>query len=244
MKLKKKIILGFLSIGFLLFLSGVISTVELVRFNRATYAQLQLNRTNIALSKEMLDAVQEQNTVLLMRVADTTSSPLYDSLIMINRAMFNATLDKAKAEFANYPRWADLHTASEEYRELVDNISDTLTIQWFSKVYKTSYYKLTNSIKEFMIDTQQQIVEYTSKLEGNAYRATMVAIIALMAGLILIVLFYYMINSYLVKPILLVQNALSRYLKVGLAFDVSLTANDEISELRDDISRLIQSNRK
>lgn len=243
MGIKRKIILGFLSIGALLLLSGIISTIELIRFNRSTYHQLELNRTNIELSKDMLDAVQEQNTVLLMRVTDS-ATVFYDSLLNVNRRQFNAAFDKAVASFPKYTNWQHIRDAQIDYNNIISTVTDTTTIKWFSKVYKTSYYKLTNSIKEYMVGTQQQIIEYTAKLEESAYRATMVGIIALAAGVLLILLFYYMIQNYIVLPVLSIQKALARHLKTNLPYDVQVTTKDEINQLSEDIARLIQNSKK
>lgn len=243
MGIKRKIILGFLSIGSLLLLSGIISTIELIRFNRSTYHQLELNRTNIELSKDMLDAVQELNTVLLMRVTDS-ATVFYDSLLNVNRRQFKSAFEKAIASFPEYSNWQTIREAEVQYNNFVCSVTDTTTIGWFSKVYKTSYYTLTNSIKEFMVGTQQQIVEYTAKLEESAYRATMVGIIALAAGVIIILMFYYMIRNYIVTPVLCIQKALARYLKSNLPYDVQVTTKDEINQLSQDIARLIQNSKK
>lgn len=243
MGIKRKIILGFVSIGSLLFLSGIISTMELVRFNRSTYELLDLNRTNIELSKEMLDAVQEQNTAVLVNITDTTRTH-HDEMLAVSRSQFNNALDRVSQSFSDYPKLQSLKDASANYNNTIDNIADSVTVEWFSKVYKTSYYNLTNSIKEFMVGTQQQIIEYTSALERNAYRATMVGIIALAAGLLLVVLFYYMINKFFISPTLTIQRSLSLYLKTNITFDVPISSKDEITTLRDDILRLIQNTKK
>lgn len=243
MGIKRKILLGFISIGVLLFLSGIISTLELVRFNHSTSQLLDRNRTNIELSKEMLDAVQEQNTALLMNITESTHT-MHDSVLLVSRVQFEKALDRASRTFFDSPKIEQLREANNQYNQVVKNIADTINVEWFSQVYKTSYYNLTNNIKEFMVGTQQQIIEYTAELESNAYRATMVGIIALAAGLILIVMFYYMINRFFIAPVIAMQNSLSRHLKLHTTFDVPLSAKDEIMTLRDDISKVIENTKK
>lgn len=243
MGIKRKILLGFISIGALLFLSGIISTLELVRFNRMTHNLLDRNRTNIELSKEMLDAVQGQNTALLMNITDSTHSA-YDSVLLASRIMFEKALTKATEAFADSPKLLQLKEANRQYNQVVINIADTITVKWFSQIYKTSYLKLTNSIKEFMVGTQQQIIEYTAALEENAYRATMVGIIALAAGLLLIIIFYYLINRFFISPVLSMQRSIAMHIKLGTAFDVEITSKDEIMALKEDINRVIEKSKR
>ena len=47
MGIKNKIRLGFITIGILLFLSGIISSLELTRFNRATHNLLSKSQGSI-----------------------------------------------------------------------------------------------------------------------------------------------------------------------------------------------------
>lgn len=243
MGIKRKILLGFISIGSLLFLSGIISTLELIRFNNSTHELLDKNRTNIELSRQMLDAVQEQNTALLMNITDSTHVS-HDSILLASRKMFAQSLEKAEANFADSPRLVQLKLANEQYNRVVIDIADTITVEWFSQIYKTSYYKLTNSIKEFMVGTQQQIIEYTAALEENAYRATMVGIIALAACFLLIVMFYYLINRFFISPVLAMQTRLEQHLKLGVTFDVQVNTDDEIKLLAQNITRVIEKSKR
>lgn len=243
MGIKRKIVIGFISIGTLLFLSGIISTFELVRFNRATAVILERSRSTIELSKDMLDAVQEQNTALLMSVTDSLTST-YDSIIEASRVEFNRAFTQARITMAGSPKLTQLAQANDYYNSIVAQINDTVTIDWFSKVYKTSYFNLTHSIKEFMVAAQGQIIEFTAELEESAYRATMVGIIALAAGLLLIVMFYFMINHFVIYPTLEIQRGLHKHLNSRIPFDVPITTNDELLTLKQDISQLIEHSRK
>ncbi|MEG1606992.1 MAG: hypothetical protein RR931_04730 [Mucinivorans sp.] len=237
MGIKRKIVLGFISIGSLLFLSGLISSAELLRLNRSTYQILQHSTLSIELSKRMLDAVQEQNTSLLMCVTDTTK--LYDSLLQTAGHEFDRALSEAQAQIKNSP---DLHKITEAniyYNNVVSQRGDSVTLEWFSQIYKTPYYNLTHSIKEFMVSTQRNIVAYTQQLENNAYRASMVGIIALAGGVLLMMLFYFVLNRFFVTPILAINRAVHNNLNQNIPFDVKVDTKDEISELNDNIGQII-----
>ena len=63
--LRKRVMVGFLSIVCLLFFSGMVSFVELSHLSRDTGEILKANMRNIELAKEMLDAAHEQNVALI-----------------------------------------------------------------------------------------------------------------------------------------------------------------------------------
>lgn len=248
MGIKHKIQLGFLAIGALLLLSGIISSLELTRFNRTTYELLDRSRQNINLSKQMLDAAQEQNTALLLSITDSSSDALYDSLYATNGRDFEKAVAAAQMNARSSNRsMAEIQAivdASRYYNSIVSQLSDSVSIEWFSQVYKTSYSSLTNAIKDFMVVTQHDILNFTVMLQQKAYRATMVAIISLGAGLMLMLLFYYIINVFFIKPILRIDRALGNHLNSHAPFEVKINSRDEILSLRQHISQLIDSIKK
>ena len=87
MGIRQKIRLGFFALGLLLFFSGLMSYFELNKLSNSTRNMLDASLKNMELSKEMLDAVQDQNTALLQIMV--TGSAEYDSLLFAGRAKFD-----------------------------------------------------------------------------------------------------------------------------------------------------------
>lgn len=244
MGIKGKIRLGFITIGILLFLSGIISSLELARFNRATHNLLMKSHGSIDVSKQMLDAVQEQNTALLLAITDTSKSHVYDSLLAKGSRDFNKAFSTAEGALHDPSQLASIRTAAQYYQNVVGQVTDTTDIVWFTDVYKTSYYNLTHAVKEFMVQIQQRTIDYTALLEQNAYRASMVGIIALGAGILLLLVFYFMLNNYFVGPVLKITRALKGYVNSRLPFDVAVSTRDEINSLKEYIAALVAANKK
>lgn len=242
MGIKKKIILGFILIGSLLFLSGIISSLELVRFNKATYDIMQQSQSCVELSKKMLDAVQQQNTALLLSITDTTN--FYDSVLDVSRDEFLGYFSQAELTVKGIPELGNIKEAEAYYNSIVEERGDSVTIAWFSDIYNKPYYNLTSSIKDFMVATQQRIITYTSDLEHNAYRTTMVGIIALAGGFLLILIFYFMINKFFISPVLRIRLGLKRSLTQRLPYNVVIDTQDEIRSLSDDIAQMVAYNQK
>lgn len=242
MGIKKKIILGFILIGSLLFLSGIISSLELLRFNKTTYNIMHKSQVTVDLSKKMLDAVQQQNTALLLSLTDTTN--LYDSIILVSKKEFDNYYARAEVSMSDLPELMQIKNANAYYNSIVETRGDSVTMTWFSDIYNKPYFNLTNSIKEYMVATQRKIIEYTTDLERNAYRTSMVGIIALGGGFLLILIFYFMINKFFISPVLKIRNGLKRSLTQRLPYTVVIDTHDEIRGLSDDIAQVLACNLK
>lgn len=246
MGIKRKTIIGFISIGSLLFLSGIISSGELTRLNRTTSDLLERSRGNIELSKLMLDAAQEENTALLMSLSDTTHRS--DSIITIHRNAFENALKQAVEHFkqSGLPTTEldEIVQAAAYYDSITLSMTDSMDMAWFSDVYKTTYHNLTSAIKNFMVGTQNHIIDFATQIERNAYRASMVGIIALASGVLLIVLFYFLLNSFFIKPVLLMRRGLKNYLERSIPFDVPVATKDEIGDISNFISQLIEKSKR
>lgn len=244
MGIQSKIRLGFVAIGILLFLSGIISSLELIRFNRSTHNVLEQNRNTVSLSKQMLDAVQEQNTALLMSITDTTRRDLCDSLIAKSRKDFDRALQSAQSGASRPDQLNPIRETATAYHVVMSQVTDDTDIHWFTDIYKTPYFNLTQAIKEFMVQTQQQTINYTAQLERNAYRSSMVGIIALGAGILLLAVFYFMLKQYFIRPVLGITKSLKGYIELKAPFTVEVDTKDEIRSLKNYINSLVESTKK
>lgn len=244
MGIKQKIRLGFFALGLLLFFSGLMSYFELNKLSNSTRDMLDASLKNMELSKEMLDAVQDQNTALLqMLVAGDTR---YDSLLFAGRARFDAAISKAKVSIRDLRGLDSIYAANEQYTTVINTFfadpskkDRNNDLQWFVDVYKTSYYNLTASIKNFMISSQSVMDAKTTQLESNAYRATMPGIIALAIAIIIIVMFAYLIDLYYVTPVLKITEGVRNYLNSKIPFKVTMEGRDEVYKLKEYIETLI-----
>lgn len=246
--LKRKIKRGFILIGALLFLSGIISSLELMRLNGATTELLQASRGNIELSKDLLDIVQEQNTLLLVNITDSVNVDTREFIEL--QSTFSTTLVEIKESFKGNLKIAasisQIEKSALQYNEIVDAavMDELVDMGWFVEVYRTTYNDLTASIKEFMIKNEDSIVESARNVESNAHRAAMVGIFALAAGMILVSLFYYFINMFYIKPVLSMERSLTQVLDKGLPFKVDVHSQDELSMLKEHIEVLIDKSKR
>ena len=240
--------LGFLSLGILLFFSGLMSYFELGRLTHSTQGMLHTSRQNLEISKIMLDAVQDQNRALLeIMVAGQTS---YDSLLRAGRARFDGAVRQARSASRAVAALDTVIAASIRYNSLVDSRlaegKSSDNAEWFVQVYGTSYYELTAAVKTFMTASQHMMDAEARQVERNAYRAIMPGIIALVIAIVIILTFFYLLDVYYTQPVLKITQGLHNYIHAKVPFNGSFEGRDEIFNLKEYIETLIDQlkNRK
>ncbi len=240
--IRKKIFVGFASLGLLLFFSGLISYFELTSLSRNTQSLIASGARNIEHAKNMLDAVQRQNTALLQIVVTNDNS--YDSMLLSGREDFLKSLSEATVSISDLRSLDAVYAAKEQYDAIVDAHLDGRNreenISWFMDIYATSYYDLTTAIKNYMISSHYVIGAKTAQIESNAYRAIMPSIIALAIAIIIIITFAFLVDVYYITPVIRISSALKNFLTAKIPFHVKMEGRDEVAELKDNIDTLIQ----
>lgn len=73
MGIRKRILLGFISLGFLLFIAGLISYFELARLNESTVTTIDKGASGITTAKDMLDLIEEQDIIITNGITKRTA---------------------------------------------------------------------------------------------------------------------------------------------------------------------------
>lgn len=116
--MRKRVTVGFLSIVCLLFISGMLSFVELSSLSRDTGDILKASRRNIELAKEMLDAAHELNVALIHR--SVFAEKQYDSLCRASMLRLETVHLTARQEALDRSFLDSLSFATTEMKILVD----------------------------------------------------------------------------------------------------------------------------
>lgn len=116
--MRRRVTIGFLSIVGLLFVSGMISLLELSRVSRDTGEILKASKRNIELARQMLDAAQEQNVALIR--ATILGDRDQDSVCRAALKRLEQTLLVAQSEAHDKSFLDSLAFATIELRLLID----------------------------------------------------------------------------------------------------------------------------
>lgn len=71
------------------------------------------------------------------------------------------------------------------------------------------------------------------------WRALTPGTIALLVSIIIVLIFWFMVNHYYVRPTLMIQRRLHDFLRHNIPFGVTTEGHDEVARLRENIETLI-----
>lgn len=112
-------------------------------------------------------------------------------------------------------------------------------LKWYDTKYRQTYDNLSTQIQEFMTHSHSSLEPRAEQLNKNAYRSVTPVFISLIVMILIVLMFYYFINVYCVKPVVKMDKSLSDYLAYRLPFNVKTELLDEYKDLHDHIETLI-----
>lgn len=245
--IRRKIGIGFVILGCLLLFAALISYFELSRLNRTTDELQEISLRDLDFSQRMIESVGKQNAALSILVYTPQVDSLdADSLFRAGRLEFDTAFAEAKALNIHTRKLNRINDAKDVYDKALQQLAQTRdSINWYNHQYKITYYDLLLPVKDFMVDSQNTIDQNTAKIQSNAYRAIMPGIITLAIAIIIIFVFYILIDLYYIRPVLKIKKGLDNYLNLKVPYNVQVEGHDEVKELTDQIATLvIMANKK
>ena len=252
MKLSTKILLGFTVVAFILLLSGLISIFELGRMKNSLSTVLTNNVANINSTRDLIDLTDEQVYNLLSQIGiekgvQLETKNLYDDSRFIkyinnSRELFTNKHEKALADTILYAYAAYVQVLSQA-KEVWSTKQYTERKDWYMNSLYPNYQRLRGYIKSLINLEQKYLERNTENIKGGFHRSIMPSVTAVSAGILLVFLFYFFIDLYIVKPINKITNSIKAYTHNKQKYEVKIETDDEMRDLSDSISNLIQEHR-
>lgn len=229
--IRKRVTIGFLSIVALLFFSGLVSLFELSHMSNDIEAILDSSRKSIEMSKNMLDAIHNNERSV------TYYTVLRDSLYA----------DSCRTSLADFDS-LDLYTGLlyETLTTVLDDNAQQSVIpfdgrRWYNTEYAPLYDRITDEITKVMGSVQSSLNPRAERLSRNAYRSVTPVFISLVVMIVILLLFYYFVMIYTVRPIIEMNKRLGDYIRYKLPFDVKAECQDEMRELKEKIASMVNN---
>lgn len=159
--MRKRVTVGFFSIVILLFLSGMLSLIELNRLSRDTEDILKANQRNISLAKVMLDAAHRQNMAYI-RVSIYRDME-YDSVCRNSMALLEQTVQVARQEAIDSTMLDTLSQATANLKQLIDR-----SLRHHASLHAQALQSARMAVIKSVVDTMSNVEVVDSMVAAQA----------------------------------------------------------------------------
>ena len=262
--IKRKVGAGFTVLAFILFFSSIVSLFEYTRMNRVLTQQIEENVNSVNIARELIILTEDYN----MGVLDAMSEPDFDggfvtggpanatNAVFIKE--FGQTMEDMRRSFTQMTTFKEKNYADRvllaytaymqvlrESRDLDANNADFQTRQdWYFDRLQPFYMKLRNYIRSLTNASQQALLENSQRVDETFYRSITPAIASVVVGLLVVILFNYFINFYLINPLIKINKGIQGYRNFRKDYTVSVDNNgDELDQLNSSVSDIIEDHK-
>lgn len=243
MGIKIKIILGFVILASLLVISGMISIYELTKLGNSVTTLLEDNYRSIEYANEMSQGLNSQKKTFLSAInqGGVPSFSRYDSL----KADFEASLRQASNNLTLPDEVIYVDSIGQLYRQLT-SLTDSLVA--FATHLKLSRFMnevlpkieaVDRIINELLTMNEQKLVQTVTALHHSPFRTILPGLIVIISSIAFAIIFNYMINYYLIKPVTRITKGINDHIKYKRPFDITLDTKDEVNELKEAVKNMI-----
>ncbi len=248
MGIRKKIFLGFVVIGTVLLLSGVLAIYEFVSMRQSMSNLVSDNIKSINSSYLLLEVTDEYNFALLKSMGDAHSAVIPDNKQdtrfsdYLTELKYTNEREQNMADSVVYAYTAYIHIMKEAPLVWQGNYQGRRS-WYFDRMYPV-YMKLRGYIQKLTAITQEELAVNSQNLSDSYYRSLMPCVVAVGIGIVLVMLFNYFINFYFIRPILSITKGISNYILYKKSYNVVIENYDELQDLNQNVSELIDANKK
>ena len=253
--IKSKVRTGFTVLGFVLFFSSIVSLFEYTRMNRVLTQQIEDNVNSVNIARDLIMLTEDYNLNVLNIISESEtgsqaapsaqnarfSREFAQTMEDMRRSFTEATTFKEKnyADSVLLAYTAYMQVLSEA-RDLGDSGFESRQ-EWYFDRLQPFYLKLRNYIQGLTNASQQALIDNSQKVDETFYRSITPAIASVVIGLLVVILFNYFLNFYLINPLIRISKGIQGYRSYGKGYAVDVeNEGDELDQLNDNVRYLIE----
>jgi CHASE3 domain sensor protein len=247
--IKRRISLGFVVLALVLFFSSLIAIFEYSKMSNYVSRLIDDNVMSINLSRDLKSMADEYNSRVVAAlgvyengtVPDLSADNEFPDRLQKIRTLMKKESERSVCDTLMY--------AYAAYMQVV-NEADTVWLgtpdhhkQWYFNRVKPYYDKLNNYIDDVNSMCQKSLTNNSIEMQDSFYRSIMPGIVAVAVGIVMVFLFNYFINYYVIDPVIRISKGVSEYNKSRKEFSMKFRDKDEISGLYDNVKELTDHDR-
>lgn len=249
MKIRLKILSGFLLLVGMLIIAGVLGIIEFKRLSRSFESLLSDNYKSIDACMAMLEALEREDSGILLFLMDQHEEGR--RIIDSGDSLMNESLHIAKNNITETNEDEFIENIQKEYsdfkatwNELILNPDIEDEKRWYFGSVHTKFVETKIKVKELLKLNQDKMFRESFQLSEKSQRAVMPGVVAIVAALIFAFLFNFFINYYFVSPLMRIIKKIQYFTSQDSNFDAQIETNDELKKLEDSIRNLVYKLKK
>jgi methyl-accepting chemotaxis protein len=242
-KIRTKILLGFLILAVMLAAAGAYSIYELTSIGSSVQRLLDDNYKSINAAKQMIEALEREDSGILLllsarwkegRTTIVDAHKNFQSAYDI--ASNNVTvpgekdyIDKISVRYKTYRENWDRPIVGTEYEGNLD---------WYLTKVHRDFALAKTAVEDLMTLNDNAMYQTATALKERAHRAVMPGIVAILTALVFAFIFNFFVNLYVVNPIISMIKSINRFLQSNEQIKLTIDTGDELQDLAASISNL------
>jgi HAMP domain-containing protein len=240
MKLRMKILSGFLILVVMLAVAGVYSIYELTSISASVQKLLDDNYKSIDAAKSMIEALEREDSGLLLVISGEHLKGR-EMLVKADAAFLEA-LDAAKKNLTiqnEYRIIEEIGRTYETYKGLWSEAGETdYDMTWYFDYGHTAFLSAKTPINELIALNDATMYSTASNLKNRIHRIIMPGIVAVLSALVFALVFNFFINHYFINPLISITKAVEKSLKTRNFANIEIETNDELKDLASAVNDL------
>lgn len=245
MAIRKRVGRSFLALAVILLVACVSSYLELIMLSNSSKNLIKIGAENIKISTELLDLSKLHNDIFFEYYQSQEKEKNKALLVRRSENILNSLDSLTNAASPDVEKHLstildDIGMYKKGVRYYYDN---NFSRDWYHHFQSDTYFKFVKSTKQYMLLSQKYVVEETTKVYNGIYRSIMLGIVAIIFMIIILAIFFSLLDVYYLKPIVKLTRSLDSYLVSNKPFVVKVDGKDEVYHLKELILDLISENK-
>ncbi len=248
LSMRMKITLGLGSIAVILLVSSVITVLEYRRMNNYVSDILDVNIKCIKETQMLSQMVDDYNQNILAIVGEDT---LWVEMPYIDEELFYSECDSIRVDLGSLEEldladsvalaFSDYVTLSKELGYIISSDFRN-TRDWFFYELRPLYYDLQTKLNMVYEGAYSRLQTNSSTYNESFYRSITPGLVAVGAGLVLILLLLFFLIIYYVNPVYKMLHNIKNSLLMRTKYKCTIDGNDQMAELNERITDIMDEN--
>ncbi len=243
MKLQGKVLSGFFVLAAMLFIAGVWSIYQLNSIGTSVQRLLDDNYRSINAAQVMIEALEREDSGVLLLLMGREEEG--KGIIKAADSAFEKGYQTAKNNITIPGEGDFVNRIEEKYQIYKKQWSIPIArtklegdLNWyFTGVYQ-GLLDIKASVNELKALNEKVLYETASDLKNRAHRAVVPGTVAIISALVFSFIFSYLVNQFMVKPIIKITDGIQNFIKNKTPFKIEVETKDEINDLASAIGNL------